>query len=99
MAVGEEEDDTEEASGSIGSGEEEKPAFAAFAMAATEDEEDVPGHDHEEVDNKPIKPPRGNASTNNAGADGEESAKANEWKLRRQELHKRLEILHQRQQL
>lgn len=97
MAV--EEDDTEEGSGSIGSGEEEKPAFAAFAMAATEDEEDVPGHDHEEVDNKPIKPPRRNASTNNAGADGEELAKANEWKLRRQELHKRLEILHQRQQL
>lgn len=64
-----------------------EPAFASFAVAVDDDEdgeEDAPKQ-------KPPLPPRGKLVE-------EAAARSNEWKLRRQELHKRLEVLHQRQQ-
>lgn len=92
-------EEEEDASGAIESGGEEKHAFAAFAVVS----EDAP--DYEDSHNKPLKPARTKSSTTEAalgageGVDADALAKANEWKLRRQELHKRLEQLHKSQQL
>ena len=84
------------------SGEDEQPAFAAFAVAVDDDETDLDQHHSSMKDHNNVAAFSSASSSAAAGAHGVGAdlvARANEWKLRRQELHKRLEGLHQRQQL
>lgn len=65
-------------------------SFAAFAVSADDEDAADGGGDGEDHIQQ----------ASHSQSVGEEAvAKANEWKLRRQELHKRLEILHQSQQI
>lgn len=92
-------DDNEEAppehgsNASAESGDAQSPAFASFAaFAVSVDDEAAPdggggGDDHIQQ------------ASHSQSVGDEAVAKANEWKLRRKELHKRLEILHQSQHI
>lgn len=76
--------------------DEDKPAFSAFSVVAPEEAPETP----DDVDHNNLQAdPNGKSGFMTGAEEAAALVKANEWKLRRQELHKRLEVLHQRQQI